>query len=180
MVMLRTLSLTLVLLAGCVFPLAAQQGAPPPVEVDSLARVRLRQSATDPRTLTGRLLFADSQTLTVEHRGRPQAVPLPAVERLEVSIGRYSTGEGAWRGAKAGFFGGAVVSALLIVTGVVSDAQGDCGDCFITATGAAVLLSVPLTTFTTVGGTLIGAVAPGERWAPVTTPVRLRPAAPER
>lgn len=180
MAMLRNLSLTLVLLAGCGLPLGAQQGAPPPVEVDSLARVRLRQSATGPRTLTGRLLFADAQVLTVEYREKPVAVPLPAVERLDVSLGKYSREESAWRGTKRGFLGGAAVSALMIVTGLVSDAQGDCGDCFINATAGAVLLSVPLTVTTTVGGALLGAIAPGERWERLTPPVRLRPAAPDR
>lgn len=173
--MRRTLSLLAGLLLAVALPLAGQSAPFPGVELDSLARVRLVQTAVAPRVLVGRLLYADSQVVTIERRGKPVLVPLGAVRSLHRSAGRYTAGRSAWRGAKTGFLVGAGISAVFITAGVVSDRDG-CDDCFISATAAAVLLSVPLTALTTVGGAALGALSPRERWVRVDLPVCLRPA----
>lgn len=172
--MLRRVFLALGLLLGAALPLSAQDVAPAPVEMDSLARVRVVQTTVAPRTLTGRLVFADSQVLTLERRGERILLPLPAVQSLERSVARLSEGEGAWWGAKRGFLGGAAVGAVLVGLGAIGDAQGDCGDCFVTASAAAAFLGVSLTALTTTIGAVWGAVSPPERWERVVPPVRLR------
>lgn len=167
--------LALLLLAAVASAARAQEAPPPPTPVDSAAYVRVQQQLAIPRRVTGALVAADAQSLTV---ASPEwgavTVPLAELARLDVSMGRRTRGEGARRGAVRGLVGGLAVGAVLVGFGAVTDAREGCRGCYISATAGAVILAVPLTAVTTVGGALLGAAAPGDRWIRVPTPVTLR------
>jgi hypothetical protein len=171
--MKRPILAALLLTAAPAAPALAQRGTV--TELDSLARVRVTQSV-DPGRVLGGLLAAGSSGLVIDpvHGGDRLAVPLAHVERLEVSLGQRTVREGALRGARKGAIVGVVTSALLIGMGAIQDAGDDCGECWITATGVAVLVSVPLIGITTGGGALLGAMSPGEKWQRVAVPPRVR------
>ena len=175
--MLRRLFPVLALSLSLAAPLAAQEEAPVLVEVDSLARVRVTQRATEthsPERFTGALVAAGRDSLVIgpDRMAGTLVLPVSAVERLEVSRGRRGVGRSALRGAKYGFLGGLAVSALFFVAVAVDD--GDCGDCFISAEAAAAIGSVMVTSTATLVGGVVGALSPGERWVRVTVPVRIR------
>lgn len=65
------------------------------------------------------------------------------------------------------------MSAVLL--GLGAAASADCDDCFIPPVVLAAFASVPFTVTTTLGGAIIGAASPGERWVRVRVPVVLRP-----
>lgn len=177
---MTALLLALAALAAVVPAPAAAQEAAPPTPVDSLAWVRVQQRFAVPRRVTGVLFAADSQSVTVRPAAgvEPVVVPLAELERMHVSLGRRSRGEGALRGARYGLLGGLAVSAVLVAIGAANDAQDPCGECFISATAISGILGVALTTTTTVGGAIFGAASPGEKWVRVRTPVVLAPARP--
>ena len=174
--MTRTLFLSLLLACAAAAPSLAQAG-PAATELDSLTRVRVSQTEVEPRRFAGGLLAADSLSITVdpERGGERLEVPLSSLRRLEVSLGRRTPGEGMRRGAARGLLVGLGASALLIGSAAIADEQEGPSDGFITATAAAVIISIPLTAATTVTGALWGATSPGERWRRVETPVRIRP-----
>ncbi len=167
--------LALLLLAAVSSAAPAQEAAPPPTPVDSAAYVRVQQRFAVPRRVTGALVAADAQSVTVlSARSGMVTTPLAELAWMDVSMGRLSRGEGARRGARNGLIGGLAVGVVLVGLGAASDAGEGCGDCFLSATTGAVLLSLPLTALTTVGGALLGAAAPGDRWIRVRVPVVLR------
>lgn len=171
----RFLPALLLLATGLPFAAAAQETVPPPTPVDSLARVRVTLHDAAPRRLTGVLFGADSLSVTVQPfpGAEPVMVPLTEVASMKLSLGQRTRGEGLLRGAKHGLIGGLAVSAFLVGIGVLSDAADPCNDCWINATAGAVIVAVPLTATATLGGAIIGAASPGERW--VRVPVTLRP-----
>lgn len=155
---------------------AATQEAATPTPVDSLATVlvQVRQWFPIPHRVQGRLVAADTGSLTVRPRGGwdPVVVPLTQVRRMEVSLGRRTRDEGLRRGAVRGFAAGAALVALLFAADLV---DGGCQDCYVTPGAVARALAVPLTVTTTVGGAMGGALFPGERWVRVRPPVVLGP-----
>jgi hypothetical protein len=132
--------------------------------LDSLSRVRVTQSAHDRFGAT--FVSADSQAVVVERDGERLVLPLGSVRKLETSEGMRPLESRAWRGAKRGFLGGAVVggvlAALVLATG------GD--DTYLSNEAAATILFGTGVTAGTVLGTAIGAVSPSERWVPVPLP----------
>lgn len=169
---MKASSLCALLLALAAAPAAAQELAPrmaPLPQVDSLARVRLIQHFVEPRLLVGNLVAVDSEDVVVERGTERVTVPLVYVRRMEVSRGRMTAGHGAWRGARMGFLAGAGMSALLIAAAHASEGSS-CGDCFITASTAAVVVSLPLTGVSTLTGAAVGASRPGDRWERVPLP----------
>lgn len=170
---LRTLFAVLLLAFAAAAPALAQAG----VLVDSASRVRVKQA--EGGTVVGGLVAADSATLTLDPAvggmGSILTIPVSDVRRMDVSLGARTPAQGAWRGLKRGLLTGVVLSAAIITAGVIEDEKDECGDCFINATLAAVIVSVPLTTATSLIGTFIGATSPGERWRRVQPPVYVAP-----
>lgn len=168
---MKASSFCALLLALSAAPAVAQEApAPLPLQqVDSLARVRLTQHFVEPRRLVGTLVAVDSEDVVVERGTERVTVPLVYVRRMEVSRGRMTAGHGAWRGARVGFLAGAGMSALLIAAAHASEGSS-CGDCFITASTAAVVVSLPLTGVSTFAGAAVGASRPGDRWERVPLP----------
>lgn len=143
---------------------AGAQRRTEPLPLDSLSRVRVTQSAHDRFGAT--FVSADSQAVVVERDGQLLVLPRSSVRRLEASEGARPLDSRAWRGAKRGFLGGAVVggvlAALVLATGE--------DDTYISNEAAATILFGTGVTVGTVLGTTIGAVAPSERWVPVHLP----------
>jgi len=143
---------------------AGAQRRTEPLPLDSLARVRVTQSAYDRFGAT--FVSADSQAVVVERDGQLLVLPRSSVRRLEASEGARPLESRAWRGARRGFVGGALVggvlAALVLATGE--------DDTYLSNEAAAVILFGTGTTVGTVLGTTIGAVSPSERWVPVPLP----------
>ena len=102
---------------------------------------------------------------------------LDSLRSLAVFGGVRSTRDGAWRGARAGLALGLVLGAVATTAVWLSHADENCDDCFISATGATVGLSVVGTVGFFLAGTALGASAPGELWTEVPLPIvgRRRP-----
>jgi hypothetical protein len=143
---------------------AGAQRRTEPLPLDSLSRVRVTQSPYDRFGAT--FVSADSQAVVVERDGQRLVLPRSSVQRLEASQGTRPLESRAWRGAKRGFLGGALVggvlAALVLATGE--------DDSYISNEGVAVISLGAGVTAGTVLGTVIGAAAPSERWVPVPIP----------
>jgi hypothetical protein len=135
-----------------------------PLMLDSLSRVRVTQSAQERFGAT--FVSADSRVVVVERGGERLEIPRTSVRMLEVSQGPRPLESGAWRGAKRGFLGGALVggvlAALVLATGE--------DDSYISNEAVATISLGVGVTAGTVLGTIVGAASPGERWVPVPIP----------
>jgi hypothetical protein len=144
---------------------AGAQRRTEPLPLDSLSRVRVTQSAYDRFGAT--FVSADSQTVVVERDGQRLVLPRSSVRRLEASQGARPLESRAWRGAKRGFLGGALVggalAALVLATGSEDES-------YISNEAVAVIFFGTGVTAGTVLGTAIGAAAPSEQWVPVPLP----------
>lgn len=168
----RLLSASVLLLAS-VGSAAVRPGSAQATALDSLTRIRVQQTGR-PHWLTGRLLAADSQALTVEHRGGPYELPLSAVRRVDVSVGFRSSEERVKSGAKRSFLLAAAVGGALLVLGAAVDLTTECADCMLPASAVALGVGVSLTASTTAAGALFGALSSRDRWKRVPLPVRIR------
>lgn len=171
--MFRKLLTTCILLLASVSSAAVQQASAQAVVLDSLTLIRVEQTSR-PKWLTGRLLAADSQVLTLRSRDRPHVVPLSAVERVDVSVGYIGPKVRMRSGARRGFVLGAAVSGALLVLGVAADLTTECEDCMLPASVWALGYSVSITASTTAAGAFFGALSSGERWRRVSLPVEVR------
>lgn len=162
---IRVAGLVLSLVLASAVPGAAQERVPP--VADSLARVRVIQGFVSPERLVGTLVSLDSQSVVVERRGRPVAIPLAQVELLQVSRGRRSAESGARRGALFGALGGLALGVVAFGWGVLTEARAD-------EFPGSVIADAPIT-FPLAGavtGAAVGALSPGERWESVELPRR--------
>lgn len=175
----RRVPALLLLLLAILPARAAAQETVQPTPVDSLAtvRVQVRQWFPVPHRVQGRLMAADTGSVTVRPRGGadPVVVPLTKLRRMEVSLGRRTRGEGLRRGALEGLAAGAAFVTVLLATELVS---GECEDCYFTPATIAREFGVHLIVTTTVSGAVGGTLWPGERWARVRPPVVLSPPQP--
>jgi hypothetical protein len=160
-----TFLVSLALVAATAGSAAAQQRTSV-LPVDSLARVRMTQSAVEPSRLRGTFLSADSQTVVVQGAEARYEVPLAEIRKLEVSRGERTVEGGAWRGAQVGFLGGLITGAVF---GGMVIAIGE-GDSYVSDEQIVGILVVTGTTLGTALGTLGGALFPGERWERVPLP----------
>ncbi len=137
-----------------------------PLVLDSLSRVRVRVTPSAQERFGATFVSADSRVVVVERGGERLEIPRTSVRMLEASQGPRPPESGAWRGAKRGFLGGAVLggvlAALVLATGE--------DDTYISNEGAAVISMGVGITAGTVLGTAIGAASPGERWVRVPIP----------
>lgn len=97
---------------------------------------------------------------------------LDSLRELAIGVPR-SAGVGAARGSSIGLGAGAALTAVAATLVWLSDADENCVDCWLNATGATVILGGIGTVVLTLGGALVGASAPGWRWEPVTTAFRV-------
>ena len=164
------------LLLASLSPASAQEGSAVPVVLDSLARVRIELTTREPRWLTGSLLAADAEALTLEKGGRLHVVPVSSVKRLDVSVERLYRRERIRSGAKRGLLIGAVTSGGLLLLAATIDLTTECVDCMLPASAVALGASVPLTASFTATGALLGALSGLDRWMRVPLPVQVQPA----
>ena len=138
----------------CVYARAAgAQSNEPELRVNSRARVTA--PGITPRPLVGRVLARDSAVLVMRpgREGADLTIPIPAIERLEISRGHH---RGRWAaagfgmGLAAGFMAGAVVAFT---------SEGSAGDADFAPVGGAFLGMLV--------GPVLGAIAAPERWHPV-------------
>jgi hypothetical protein len=145
---------------------AAQLRAQPATvsELPAGERVRLQLELARGTPVIGTILQASSDSLRVRRDKANDTLLLTwtDIDRLELSVLRFSAAEGARRGARTGFLVGAVVSAVALAAAVNSDRHG--GDYIVPATGMVAVLGVGFTLGTTVLGGALGAAAPGDRW----------------
>ncbi|HEU4456199.1 MAG TPA: hypothetical protein VFR81_24250 [Longimicrobium sp.] len=145
---------------------AGAQRRAQPLALDSLSHVRVTQTAVDPERFRATFLSADSQAIVVRRGDQRLALPRRSVLQLEASRGSRTVEGGAWRGAKRGFLGGAVLGAAL---GLVILATGEDDTYISNEAGATIVLGMGITVGTVLG-TVFGAAAPGEEWVPVPVP----------
>lgn len=149
-----------------------QQAPEAGTEIPAGTAARVWQTSASPKRIAGTILQADSAALTVRPRGgQPLVLLANRVERIDIREEPRTWLQGAWHGTKRGLVGGLAATAVFVALGLAADTQ-PCDGCFISATGIALLLGVPLTAATTAGGTLIGAAFPGHTWTRVPLPVR--------
>lgn len=154
--MTRILPAILLTLA-CVGPAIAQTPSLPPG-----TEVRVASPAASGQYRVDRM-SADTLTLR-DAKGGIVQVPMVSLRELSVSGGRRSGAAGAVRGGTIGLAGGALSGA------VIGYASGDdpAGWFAFTAEDKAVMLGVLLGGAGAVVGAIIGALAPGEQWEPIT------------
>ncbi len=118
---------------------------------------------------TGTLVLANADSLHVNQSrvNELKVIDWAHVKRLEVYDGTASRGRSARRGAKYGFIAGAAVSTVLLLTAANrSDSGSDIS--WISPSGEALLIAVPLTLVTTGIGAIIGLSGGRDRWRAVT------------
>lgn len=134
-----------------------------PVALAAGTRVRLTTDALGKGVYS--VVRATADTLVVTPRGAamPQSVPIAAVRRLEVSLGRRSRLAGAGRGAAYGLIGGVVTGvARGYLGGGTEAAPGAEGD--RSAGDNAALYGIIFGVLGGIGGSIVGVIRPGERW----------------
>lgn len=164
---LRTGGAAALLVAARATPLTAQTG-----DVDRIApgsRVQIVR-VTDVKPWTGTVVARAPSGLVVD-RDRPRLGPAESVDWQELerlALGeRRAASEGARRGAMRGFVIGALETILATGISVGSGADGRCDGCTIPPSVLVAAAGSAVTVGFTVGGALVGASAPGERWVPV-------------
>lgn len=100
------------------------------------------------------------------------SVALNSLRELSIGVPR-SVGAGAARGGAIGLGVGAGLTVAATTLVWLSDADERCNDCFISATAGTVILGALGTVALALGGTLIGASAPGWTWTPAPRALRL-------
>jgi hypothetical protein len=126
---------------------------------------RVRVNAAWPNTdVVGRVESQRADTIAVETYAGTRFVPLVAVKRIDVSVGR-SHSDGTVRGMKIGAIGvGGTVAFFLVALHFVSDGDNCGGD---ECTDALALAPVLIPTGVVVGGVVggvIGLLAGSEQW----------------
>ncbi len=120
-------------------------------------RIRLRAPEVVSGRLTGTVLSASRDTLTVSDDGRTRVVPVSAITQLERSSGR-SGGAGARKGLLWGT--GIGLGLALLYTGFSDPACAEgTDDCVSTATGFAVWTGLGAAV-----GLVVGAARGSEQW----------------
>ena len=151
------------LLALATAPPTSAQTDPVLVETGSTVRAQ-----TPSGFIIGTALSVSPDMIVVEQNAGeakvPRRISSRSLQGLQVRLRDRTPQAGAWRGVKIGLLYGAGISAVLIAAGAVWDARNECADCWITATGLAIGVSVPLLSVMTVGGAVIGWFNPGGRW----------------
>src|SRR5215213_3452076 len=107
----------------------------PPVEPGQ----RVRITSTRPRAMVvGTVMSVDSEGLVLRlpSSGWESVVTLDRIERLDVSAGRESKGEGLAHGALTGLEFGALIGVTATALTYLSDADEECSrkDCFFGVT----------------------------------------------
>jgi hypothetical protein len=121
-------------------------------------RVRIWSSELGSRSDTARVTMLTSDSLGLDLWEEP--VPLISLDRLDVSRGRRSRGQGAARGAVLGMLVGGGLGFLLGSAMSLSSADECADDC-----GLARVLGAALGAATgPVVGVIVGAARPGEIW----------------
>ncbi len=171
--MYQTFLLGWVLLLASISLTAVQPVSAQATALDSLAPIRVEQTG-HARWLTGRLVAADSQALTIKYKGNLLEVPSSLMARVDVSVGYVPPKARVRRGAKRGFVIGAAISGVLLGLAVGVDLTAECDDCMLPASAVALGVSLPLTVSTTAAGAFFGALSSGERWRRVSLPLEVR------
>src|SRR5262245_57361152 len=114
-----------------------------------------RSASPAPPQVAGVVVALDSVNLTLEDSdGSLQIVPLGEIVRLERYDGRVSSVGGFRRGARRGFMIGLGTSAFIwAIALIVPECQGECA---MTATEQAAVITVQLSGLTTAIGGIIG------------------------
>lgn len=99
-------------------------------------------------------------------------VALDSLRELSIGIPR-SVGAGAARGGAIGLGVGAGLTVAATTLVWLSDADERCNDCLFSATAGTLVLGALGTVALALGGTLIGASAPGWTWMPAPRILRL-------
>jgi hypothetical protein len=155
---MRCTVLLAVVLSGVVGANALAQANAP---VQPGQRVRVRSTVTSTPELTGVVEAVRPDTLLVrdDDRSVATAVPLPTVDRLQVSLGRHSH----WvRGAGIGFVVGAVTGAVLGAAGHNEE------DVFFGPGATAFMGAILLSPIGAATGALVGLMVKTERWETVS------------
>ncbi len=138
--------------------------------IDSLpigARVRVQFRHPPPSAYDGVLVAADSLSLTLRASdGSPQVAPFDEIARLEQYAGPISARMGFRRGARTGALIGLGTSAFLMVVASMNPCEGEC---LMSPTAAAAIVSIPLIGLTTAVGGIIGSQR-RELWVPLPNP----------
>jgi hypothetical protein len=142
--------------------MGCQSSALPELRPGARVRFVLQSGATH---RTGTVVDVQDSVVSV----RPERESFPIVLAWD-SLASFvigeprSAGAGARHGAWVGFRTGAVITVVGTLATVLSDADENCMDCFISATPVVIALGMVATAGLTVGGALLGAAAPGETW----------------
>ena len=143
-------------------PLAAQRHA----DLVAGAELRVHLAGTPPLVVRGDLLTLDSAALAVARfHGDSLRIPYDEITRVELRRAR-SLPAAFGRGAVRGLVVGLIASGALLAAGAYADQRDPCGDCYISATGAAAIAGIALTGMTTAAGGLIGLTRRGH-WVTV-------------
>jgi hypothetical protein len=173
MAMLVTLSLGVTVPGGADDPPPRDEAATAAFTDGTRVRLKLnetRKSLELPGKLEGRILSADEESFTVRLRdGREIIVPVRAIERLQVPVGRHPRWWGALNGMGIGGLVWAVLSGVALAT-CDENANPEWG-CF----GWVVVLICGTPVAAGVGGAVGALLPPGERWETRRLQVAVRP-----
>ena len=119
-----------------------------------------------PRRFTGIVERVDTSGFLVRPDNYDGSIHLgfDSLAALSVLVGVRSSQQGAARGAVAGLTAGALIGTLATAAVWLSDADERCQDCWVSATGLAVGLSVVGTLGLGLIGGILGAASPGDVW----------------
>lgn len=160
--MVRTLgrpALAILVLLHAVSGLAPAQEPPSSVAAELLQGepVRAYASAVKKGPCKGHFEEVRSDSLLIRSRGRPCALPLHALERVDRRIDRESDGEALLRG---GLWGAGALGGIIYLLGCGS------GECFADSITFAFVTMVAGTVAIpgAVVGSLVGVASPKEKW----------------
>jgi hypothetical protein len=160
------------LIATLVLAGSLQGQQPRPAFPDSGVHVRYKRHDEKARR-SARVLGLEGRLLRVrlDSTGEYAHEALDSIQGLQLGT-RRTPGEGAERGALIGLLTGASIALVASILVRASEADENCNDCWVSASGAMAVLGVLGTGVFTVAGALIGAAAPGETWESVPTSAR--------